>query len=113
MATCPARAGHGCTDWCFWRSYKKHIKALITPLGIIPYDDHNSIGSVFNFWMGHTNFDLTPKIVSIIENSEGVELLDVYTRYRFRVGIGQLFNAGDVMSGINTNVYRCLDDGNE
>lgn len=90
---------------------KKYTKAIMTPFGIVPYDDQHSVSASFNFWIGHTNFNLSPKIVTIIENSEGVEVLDVYTRYRFRIGIGQLFHAGDVMSTINKGVYKYLDDG--
>lgn len=90
---------------------KKYTKAIMTPFGIVPYDDQHSVSASFNFWIGHTNFNLSPKIVTIIENSEGVEILDVYTRYRFRIGIGQLFHAGDVMSMINKCVYKYLDDG--
>jgi hypothetical protein len=87
---------------------KKHIKAIITPFGLMPYNDQYNIGSSFNFWIGHTNFDLTPKIAAIIENNEGVEVLDVYTRYRFRIGIGQLFNSSDTLSNINQTIYSYL-----
>lgn len=88
---------------------KKQIKAIITPFGIMPFDEINSIGHSFNFWVGHTNFDISTKIVSIIEHSDGVETLDVYSRYRFRIGIGQLFNSADVMSGITNHIYKYLD----
>lgn len=84
---------------------KKPIKAIITPFGLVPYNDQYNIGSFFNFWIGHTNFDLTPKITALIENTEGVEVLDVYTRYRFRIGIGQLFNSSDILSNINQITY--------
>lgn len=87
---------------------KKHIKAIITPFGLMPYNDQYNIGSSFNFWIGHTNFDLTPKITVLIENNEGVEVLDVYTRYRFRIGIGQLFNSSETLSNINQSVYHYL-----
>lgn len=88
---------------------KKEMKVVVTPLGIIPYDETNSIGYTFNFWIGHTNFDLSTKVSTIIENTRGVETLDVFTRYRFRIGIGQLFNSGDVMSNITHEIYEYLD----
>ena len=90
--------------------YSKHIKAIVTPLGIIPYNELSSIGNIFNFWIGHTNFNLSNKIVAIIENTDGVETLDIFTRYRFRIGIGQLFHPGDVMSNISTDLYHYLDN---
>jgi len=89
--------------------HKKHFKAIITPFGIMPYDEYNSIGRSFNFWIGHTNFDITNNIVDIIELASGVETLDVFTRYRFRIGIAQLFTSADVMSDITNGVYKYLD----
>lgn len=89
--------------------HKKHFKAIITPFGIMPYDEYSSIGKSFNFWIGHTNFDISNQIVDIIELSDGVETLDIFTRYRFRIGIAQLFNSGDVMSNITNSIYKYLD----
>jgi hypothetical protein len=88
---------------------KKEMKVVLTPLGIIPYDETTSIGHAFNLWIGHTNFDLSTKVSNIIEKTNGVETLDVFTRYRFRIGIGQLFNSADVMSSITHDVYEYLD----
>ena len=41
-----------------------------------------------------------------IEQSEGVEILDIFTRYRFRVGIGKCFNDSETMKKINDNIYN-------
>lgn len=82
------------------------IKAIATPMGIIPYNELTSPAKLFNFWVGHTNFDLTSKIVSIIETTPGVEILDVFTRYRFRVGIGKCFSDSETMKLINDKLYR-------
>ena len=35
-----------------------------------------------------------------IEKIEGIEVLDILTRYRFRVGIAKLFRDREVMSAI-------------
>ena len=91
------------------QTHKKEMKVVLTPLGIIPYDETTSIGYAFNLWIGHTNFDLSTKVSNIIEKTNGVETLDVFTRYRFRIGIGQLFNSADVMSNITHDVYEYLD----
>lgn len=90
--------------------YKQQIKAIITPMGIIPYDEHNSSSKNFNFWIGHTNFDISKPISLIIEHADGVETLDVFTRYRFRIGIAKLFKPSEVMSSITNNIYRYLDE---
>lgn len=82
------------------------IKAIATPMGIVPYNELTAPGSLFNFWVGHTNFNLSKKIVNIIEESEGVEILDVFTRYRFRIGIGKCFSDSETMKAINDKLYK-------
>lgn len=88
--------------------YKKATRVVMTPMGIIPYTENTASNKIFNFWVGHTNFDITSPICSIIEKYEGIETLDIFTRYRFRISIGKVFNAGDVMSELSNNIYRYL-----
>lgn len=64
---------------------------MMGPMGIIPLSEHNAPSKVYIFWMGHTNFDITPEVAKTIEETPGVETLDVFTRYRFRVAIGKAF----------------------
>jgi hypothetical protein len=78
---------------------------MMTPLGIMPLN-LLSTSEIFNFWIGHTNFNIVKDIADIIEESEGVETLDIITRYRFRVGIGKVFKDRDVMKQINDNVKK-------
>ncbi len=85
-----------------------HTKAIITPMGVMPLADL-SMSEMFNFWIGHTNFNITKDIASTIEQSDGVEILDIITRYRFRIGIGKIFTDRDVMKSINDNVYELMD----
>jgi hypothetical protein len=73
---------------------------LVGPMGVIPLNEHNQPSKVFNFWMGHTNFDITAQIKDIIEKTAGVETLEVYTRYRFRMSIGKAFDELEVMDSI-------------
>lgn len=90
--------------------HKQQVKAIITPMGIVPYDEYNSASKIFNFWIGHTNFNISKQVSQIIENIEGVETLDVFTRYRFRIGIAKLFKPSEVMSSITNNIYGYLDE---
>jgi hypothetical protein len=85
------------------------LKAIITPMGLIPYTENTASSKIFNFWVGHTNFNLSRKVVDIIETSDGVETLDVFTRYRFRIAIGKVFDDAKVMTNINDKVYEYLD----
>lgn len=82
------------------------IKVIATPLGIVPITENTASGKIFNFWVGHTNFDITKKIADIIETTEGVETLDIYTRYRFRIAVGKAFSDSDVMRNINKKIYQ-------
>lgn len=84
------------------------IKVISSPLGLIPYNEHTASGKIFNFWLGHTNFNISNKIKDIIENCNGVEILDIFTRYRFRIAIGKCFNDSETMSLINDKIYEFL-----
>lgn len=84
-------------------------KAISTPMGIIPINEYTASGKIFNFWIGHTNFDITNTIVEIIETIPGVETLDIFTRYRFRVGVGKIFQPAQVMSSINETIYKHME----
>jgi hypothetical protein len=83
----------------------KQVKVIATPMGIIPMNENTMSGKIFNFWMGHTNFNITKKVADIIEQTDGVETLDIFTRYRFRIGVGKAFDDSSVMRTINKRVY--------
>lgn len=77
---------------------------LVGPMGVVPVHEEILPGRMFNFWMGHTNFDLSPSVVDTISEVPGVETLDVFTRYRFRMGIGKAFSASDVKQAVDRAV---------
>ena len=82
------------------------IKAIATPMGIVPYNELTAPGKLFNFWVGHTNFNITKKVAKNIEQTPGVEILDIFSRYRFRIGIGKCFSDSETMKLINDTLYR-------
>jgi hypothetical protein len=86
--------------------FAKPVKVIASPMGLIPYNEYTASGKIFNFWVGHTNFNITNTIVSTIEKCGGVELLDIFTRYRFRIGIGKCFTDSDVMADITDSINR-------
>lgn len=73
---------------------------LVGPIGIIPINEGNVPSKLFNFWMMHTNFSITPKLIDKMEAVNGVETLDVWTRYRARIGIGKIFDETEVLNDI-------------
>ena len=85
------------------------VRVMATPMGIIPVNENTCSSKIFNFWVGHTTFNITPSIVSIIEETSGVESLDIFTRYRFRISVGKAFTDSIVMREINDNVYSYLE----
>lgn len=87
------------------------VRVIATPMGIIPMNDNTASGKIFNFWMGHTNFDISKKVSQIIEKTEGVETLDIFTRYRFRISIGKAFEDSETMRTINKKIYSELNNG--
>lgn len=88
---------------------KKPMKLIMTPLGAIPITEHSMPGKVFNFWMAHTNFNITNDIGNIVEQTDGVETLDIFTRYRMRVGVGKAFDDGGVLRQIDKNIAVYLN----
>ena len=60
----------------------------------------------FECWMGHTNFDITPKIKEKLNSIEGIELLKVCSRYRFFIGIGRMFDFKNVRKTIDDQVVN-------
>lgn len=90
--------------------FTKPIKVISSPLGLIPYNEHTAPSKIFNFWVGHTNFNISKSIINIIEACDGVELLDVFTRYRFRIGVGKCFTDSAVMNSITVNTVQFLDN---
>jgi hypothetical protein len=89
-------------------SHHQKMRAIATPMGLIPYTENTASSKIFNFWVGHSNFNINEHIIDIIENTDGVETLDVFTRYRFRIAIGKVFDDAKVMKEINDQVYRYL-----
>lgn len=89
----------------------KHIyeqKFMVTPLGVLPITENTDSTKIFNFWTGHTNFNISKEVALAIESCDGVESLDIFTRYRFRISIGKIFKESDVMSNINQKIYDML-----
>ena len=85
------------------------LKFVVTENGAVPINSNFSIDKIFNFWTGHTNFSITPDIALQIERVGGVEVLDIVTRYRFRVGVGKLFKGNEVMSSVQRAIRNHVE----
>lgn len=85
---------------------RKGHKAVMTQMGIFPVTEYSQPGKTFNFWIGYTNFPITRKVHKLINNMTGVETLDVFTKYRFRIGVGKLFDEASVMRAIDKGLIE-------
>ena len=80
--------------------FQQPIKTIFTPYGLLPINDKSIASKQFKFWTGHTNFKLLNSFIKIIEDCEGVETVTAMTPYRFRIGIGILFQDRNVMGDV-------------
>ncbi len=78
------------------------------PLPLLPLTNQLvedlSMLSSFDCWIGHTNFDITPQIKDTLDSIPGIEFLKIYSRYRFFIGIGQMFDFADVRKYIEDSL---------
>jgi len=88
----------------------KNIQTIFTPFAGLPLTEQSPASSYFKFWVGHTNFKITPKFHRIMSNVEGVESIDVFTPYRFRIGIAKLFKDRTVMSQVRKNMVDYIQE---
>lgn len=63
-----------------------------------------SLLSNFDCWIGHTNFDITKDVKNILDAANGVEALKIYSRYRFFIGVGKMFDFKNVRKEIETKL---------
>lgn len=50
----------------------------------------------FDCWLAHCNFPITNELVLKLNKVEGVEYLDILSKYRFLIGLGKAFTLSDV-----------------
>ena len=75
-----------------------------TPIGYLSHKLYPGIRNSIKFWVGHTNFDIDEMTAKIIDATEGVELFNIFTRYRFRISPGRNFKIREVIQNIEMNL---------
>lgn len=81
------------------------IIAPLLPINNQIIEDLSMLSS-FDCWIGHTNFDITQNVKNILDEITGIELLKIYSRYRFFIGIGRLFDFKDVRKDIEDSLIE-------
>jgi len=79
-----------------------HKMLPLTPQVI---DDISMLAN-FDCWIGHTNFDITPSIKNKLNKMPGIEILKIFSRYRFFVGIGQMFDFQSIRFDIEQELIK-------
>lgn len=88
--------------------FEKPIKTIMTPFGILPLTEQSLASSHFKFWVGHTNFKLFEDYLKVIESCDGVESVNIFTPYRFRISVGKMFKDRDVMNNIRGKLLEIV-----
>lgn len=83
------------------------------PQGIIPLNDTNVPSRHYNFWIMETNFNISKSVVKTLNSMDGVETLDIFTRYRARIAIGRLFDTEEIKDAIDATLLQKTDKKEE
>ena len=75
-------------------------QCIAGPMGIIPITEHGDPAVVYDFWMMHTNFPISARVVSVLRRVQGIEGLNVYSPYRARVAFGKAFVRAEVINAV-------------
>lgn len=70
--------------------------AINTPFGLYDIKDGLIPTKHFEFWLGHTNFNLDEETIDRICKVDGVEVLKIISRYRFILAPGKAFSFSEV-----------------
>jgi len=63
-----------------------------------------ALANNFDCWVAHTNFNLTESIKNELDKVEGIEILKIFSRYRFLIGVGKMFAFKDVRKTVETKL---------
>lgn len=80
------------------------IPKLFTPIGYVSQKLYAGNRNDFKFWAGNTNFPITKTVAETINRSEGVEVFNIFTQYKFRISPGKLFKISEVKRNIEINL---------
>lgn len=87
---------------------EKPAGLVMTPMGPYPVLGNSHPEKVFNLWVGHANFDIIHTFHDEIEQISGVEVLEIMSRYRMKVGIAKLFDEDVVLKAIDGIVQKVV-----
>jgi hypothetical protein len=84
--------------------------AILTPLGGYHKNDPLAPSNLCECWWVYTNFKLDKRHNNRLKETVGAEVMSVLTSYRLFIGIGKLFNTGDVKIAIEEALILAESD---
>jgi hypothetical protein len=86
--------------------YETEEKEDMTESLIVPKNFYETVSlmSRFDCWIGHTNFNITTSVKNTLNEVDGIEVLNVISRYRFFIGIGKMFKFTEVRKDIENSI---------
>ena len=99
-----------------------NMPIMHTPHGPLPLVEYSGASDRFEFWILHTNFDITDGICNTVAQTRGVDSVDAITRYRIRIGLPRtadgktpIFDSHNVKTHIQDNLrgYFHLEQDNQ
>lgn len=88
------------------------IRIVSTPHGFVTLTEHSFASKHFDFWTMHYNKNITKFVLDTIESCDGVETVNVLTRYRVRIGFNRTllqtggFNLTEIKQGIEKAIIN-------
>lgn len=73
---------------------------MITPVGFMSLKLHGELKNDLKFYIAHTNFDIAHEEKSIIENTPGINMLEIFTPYTFKFNVGLCFSVKRVIKDL-------------
>jgi hypothetical protein len=85
-----------------------HSKLMYTQFGLLTVTNNVLACNQFDFWVMHTNFPITHDILTILDNIDGIETIEVLTKYRIRIGFPKsgLFDPHEVKLDVQNKLLK-------
>lgn len=86
------------------KTYKGPV--IVGGFGVIPVREETLPSTLWKFYVGDVNFEITPKVYDAIMKTPGVDIFKQWTRYRIWLGVGSNFEPADVQKAVEENAIK-------
>lgn len=86
------------------KTYKGPV--IVGGFGVIPIREETLPSTLWKFYVGDVNFEITNNVYEAIITTPGVDIFKQWTRYRFWLGVGTNFEPADVQKAVEANAIK-------